>query len=81
MHPNTASQRFSVGSCFKNPVLVVRATWEERSCCYMVKNSEGKHHLMLVVCIKSCSRLKDKTASERSQGLLFLQSFGMLVAP
>jgi hypothetical protein len=41
----------------------------------------GKHHLMRVVCIKSCSRLHDKTASERSQGLLFLQSFGMLASP
>jgi hypothetical protein len=36
---------------------------------------------MLVVCIKSCSRRHEKTASERSQGLLFLQFFGMLASP
>src|SRR5262245_282060 len=47
----------------------------------MVENSRGKRHLTIVVCRRFCSRLNNKTASERSQGLLFLQSSGMLASP
>jgi hypothetical protein len=36
---------------------------------------------MRVVCIKNCSRLQDKTTSERRHGLLFQQYFVMLAYP
>src|SRR5215510_407337 len=81
-----ASKRFeSAFFCrklfYKPPRWWFRATREECSYCQVVENAGSKRHLTIVVCRRFCSRLNNKTASERSQGLLFLQFSGMLASP